>query len=87
MTAANFQKYCNKNKVLKIETNVCSITFYFKNGKRIDANCAYDGLEYSFWKKPKKDASKKLLSDLVLLAPDYYKKYAEKYSQSFDFGQ
>lgn len=83
MTATNFQKYCKKNKILKVETDACQIVFYFKNGKRIDVSCGYDGFEYRFWSKPKPNATKGLVDDLNLLMPNYYKNLTEKYLTAF----
>lgn len=82
MTPANFKRYCQRNKLIRVTPTEFCIDFFFENGKRIVARTTYDGIEYNIWKKPKPGASKQLFADLNALIPDIAKHYKERYGGS-----
>lgn len=82
MTALNFKRYCQRNKLLKIVPGEYSIDFIFEKGKRIVAHNGIDGITYSIWKKPKRNATKTLFTQLNSIAPDAMKRLTEKYKDA-----
>ncbi len=81
MIANNFQKYCKRNPPIKIVASDYGMEFYFSNGKRIDVRNGIDHLHYIKYCKPKKNAGKALVADLMELAPMYMDDMKRKYGQ------
>ena len=81
MTQKQFQSFCKRNKPVKINSISDSETIVtFENGKQISINCGEDWFYYiKLWVKPKRNASKKLFSDINTLRPEIEKHYKERY--------
>lgn len=81
MKPKNFSKYVVKNPISFVGATEYSLQFFFENGKKIMVCFSDDKIEYDWVRKPKRNANKKLMEDMLLHTPDYLKKMIDKYGQ------
>ena len=81
MTQKQFNRYSTTHGVKNVDVvSEYEMLVTFGNGKIVSVNNGRDGFYFiKTWVKPKKDASKNLLTELRLLTHEHYKSIIEKY--------